>query len=181
MPGIRGKNVLLAGLQVFLFFLFLPVGWSRGQGSSPASCSHCRRSVASTGRLARGYSLLFWERALKSLSEQCQSEAKGKVEVITLPMGGHEKMSLQQMSVAIHVHLQSHLWVLTAADPALLMTGGTGGPGLGYFGEQKPETCTSLQGFARCVRRHKSIPHKGLRGIQIGRYWRGLCFPGRRH
>lgn len=39
MPGIRGKNVFLAGLQVFLFFLFLPVGWSRGQGSTPASAS----------------------------------------------------------------------------------------------------------------------------------------------
>lgn len=49
MPGIRGKNVFLAGLQVFLFFLSLPVGWSRGQGSTPASCSHRRRSVASTG------------------------------------------------------------------------------------------------------------------------------------
>lgn len=59
MPGIRGKNVFLAGLQVFLFFLFLPVGWSRGQGSTPASCFHHRHSVASTGKLARGYLLLF--------------------------------------------------------------------------------------------------------------------------
>lgn len=59
MPGIRGKNVFLAGLQVFLFFLFLPVGWSRGWGRTPASCFHRKRSVASTGRLARGYLLLF--------------------------------------------------------------------------------------------------------------------------
>lgn len=52
-------------------------------------------------------------------------------------MGGHEKMALQQMSVAIRVHLQSHLGALIAADPALLTTGG---PGFRYFGEQKPET-----------------------------------------
>lgn len=40
MPGVKMKNVLLAGLQVFLFSLFLPVGWSRDQGRAPASCFH---------------------------------------------------------------------------------------------------------------------------------------------
>lgn len=42
MPSVKRKNVFLAGLQVFLFFLFLPVGWSRGQGRAPASRFHCR-------------------------------------------------------------------------------------------------------------------------------------------
>lgn len=177
MPGIRGKNVFLAGLQVLLFFLFLPVGWSRGRGSTPASCFHRRRSVASTGRLARGYLLVLWESALKSLSEQCQTGAKGKVEVIALPKGGHEKMALQQMSVTARVHLQSHLWVLIAAAPALLTTGG---PGLLWRTETR-NCCTSLLGFAKCVRRHKSIPHNRLRGIGLEGTEGDLCFLGRRH
>lgn len=82
-------------------------------------------------------------------------------------------MALQQMSVTIRVQLQSHLRVLTAADPALLTTGG---PGLHYLGEQKPETLHLPLGVCKMCEKAQINPTqqtqrnsdwKALKGISV--------------
>lgn len=65
MPSVKRKNVFLAGLRVFLFFLFLPIAWSRDQGRTPAS------SFTADTRLLRSHHMEPVQRLLNFILRTC--------------------------------------------------------------------------------------------------------------